>query len=316
MFERYTEKARRVIFFARYEASEYGSPYIETEHLLLGLLREDKTVANRFLGSNTSVDSIRDQIASHTTTRQKVPASVDLPMSQASKRILAYGCEESDRLGHQHIGTEHLLVGILKEEKSFAAALLHERGLQLPTVRQQLQDEPRDESRAPEGPRPIDWRDPDSIAGTGGRQATKPIAFERFTAPAMRAALLAYQEASELGSPAIDVEHLLLGVLREDTLEATRFLRSEAALESIRREIEAESPAGEEFPADADLVLSHEYLSALRFASAESERLGHEEIKTGHLLLGILHEEDSLAVAILNERGYILSAVRDELTGE
>jgi len=49
MFERYTEKARRVIFFARYEASQFGSPYIETEHLLLGLLREDKQLANRFL---------------------------------------------------------------------------------------------------------------------------------------------------------------------------------------------------------------------------------------------------------------------------
>ena len=51
MFERYTEKARRVIFFARYEASQFGSPYIETEHLLLGLLREDKALANRFLRS-------------------------------------------------------------------------------------------------------------------------------------------------------------------------------------------------------------------------------------------------------------------------
>jgi ATP-dependent Clp protease ATP-binding subunit ClpC len=55
MFERYTEKARRVIFFARYEASQFGSPYIETEHLLLGLLREDKALTNRFLRSHASV---------------------------------------------------------------------------------------------------------------------------------------------------------------------------------------------------------------------------------------------------------------------
>ena len=62
MFERYTEKARRVIFFARYEASQFGSPYIETEHLLLGLLREDKALTNRFLRSHASVESIRIQI--------------------------------------------------------------------------------------------------------------------------------------------------------------------------------------------------------------------------------------------------------------
>src|SRR5947209_11689901 len=61
VFERYTEKARRVIFFARYEASQYGSPYIETEHLLLGLMREDKALANRFLRQQGSIESIRDR---------------------------------------------------------------------------------------------------------------------------------------------------------------------------------------------------------------------------------------------------------------
>ena len=62
MFERYTEKARRVIFFARYEASQYGSPYIETEHLLLGLMREDKELANRFLRQQGSIESIRKEL--------------------------------------------------------------------------------------------------------------------------------------------------------------------------------------------------------------------------------------------------------------
>ena len=75
MFERYTEKARRVIFFARYEASQFGSPYIETEHLLLGLLREDKALTNRFLRSHASVESIRKQIEGHTTLREKVSTS-------------------------------------------------------------------------------------------------------------------------------------------------------------------------------------------------------------------------------------------------
>ena len=117
MFERYTEKARRVIFFARYEASQFGSPCIETEHLLLGLLREDKALANRFLRSSASVDSIRKQIEVHTTLREKVSTSVDLPLSHECKRVLAYGAEEAERLNHKHIGTEHLLLGLLREEK-------------------------------------------------------------------------------------------------------------------------------------------------------------------------------------------------------
>jgi ATP-dependent Clp protease ATP-binding subunit ClpB len=138
MFERYTEKARRVIFFARYEASQYGSPYIETEHLLLGLLREDKALANRFLRSNGSIESIRKEIESRITVRERISTSVDVPLSQECKRIITFAGEEAERLGHKHVGTEHLLLGVLREEKSFGAEILQERGLRLSTVREEL----------------------------------------------------------------------------------------------------------------------------------------------------------------------------------
>ncbi|HEV2350375.1 MAG TPA: ATP-dependent Clp protease ATP-binding subunit [Terriglobia bacterium] len=151
MFERYTEKARRVIFFARYEASQFGSPYIETEHLLLGLLREDKALTNRFLRSHASIESIRKQIEGKTTIRDKVSTSVDLPLSQECKRVLAYAAEEAERLSHKHIGTEHLLLGLLREDKSFAAEILHERGLRLSTLREELS---RAQSEKPSANRP------------------------------------------------------------------------------------------------------------------------------------------------------------------
>ncbi len=153
MFERYTEKARRVIFFARYEASQFGSPYIETEHLLLGLLREDKALTNRFLRSHASIESIRKQIEGRTTLRDKVSTSVDLPLSQECKRVLAYSAEEAERLQHKHIGTEHLLLGLLREDKSFAAEILHDRGLRLSTIREELsraQSEKASSSRSKE----------------------------------------------------------------------------------------------------------------------------------------------------------------------
>jgi len=129
MFERYTEKARRVIFFARYEASQFGSPCIETEHLLLGLLREDKRLVNRFLRSHASIESIRKQIEGRTPVREKVPTSVDMPLSQECKRVLTFAAEEAEHLSYKHIGTELLLSGLLREDKSFAAEMLHERGL-------------------------------------------------------------------------------------------------------------------------------------------------------------------------------------------
>src|SRR5207244_2029108 len=98
MFERYTEKARRVIFFGRYEASQFGSPYIEAEHLLLGLLREDKALTNRFLRSpHASIESIRKQIEGRTTVREKVSTSVDLPLSQEGKRVSSTGRRRDDQ---------------------------------------------------------------------------------------------------------------------------------------------------------------------------------------------------------------------------
>ncbi len=138
MFERYTEKARRVIFFARYEACQYGSPYIETEHLLLGLLREDKALANRFLRMQGSIESIRKEIESRITIRERISTSVEVPLSQECHRILKHATEEAERLGHRHVGTEHLLLGILREEKCFAAELLQERGLRLSALREEL----------------------------------------------------------------------------------------------------------------------------------------------------------------------------------
>ena len=138
MFERYTEKARRVIFFARYEASQYGSPSIETEHLLLGLIREDKSLTNRFLRFSSSIDSIKKNIEERTVIREKVSTSIDLPLSTECKRILTFSADEAERLRHRHIGTEHLLLGILREKKCLAAEILYERGLELDAVRDEL----------------------------------------------------------------------------------------------------------------------------------------------------------------------------------
>lgn len=135
MFERYTEKARRTIFFARYEASQFGSPEIESEHLLLGILREGKALASLLLSSDASVESIRKQIEAKATFREKSSTSVDLPLSNECKRILAYAAEEAHRLAHKHIGAEHLILGILREDSCFAARLLRERGLNLDETR-------------------------------------------------------------------------------------------------------------------------------------------------------------------------------------
>lgn len=140
MFERYTERSRRVIFFARYEALQYGSQVIAPEHILLGLMREDKTLSARFFPFRhaLTVDSIRRDVEERIVLRDRIPQSSELHLSPATKQILFYANEESRQLKNRHIGPEHLLLGLVREEKSVAAEILFGYGLRLNDVRDEL----------------------------------------------------------------------------------------------------------------------------------------------------------------------------------
>ena len=138
MFEKYTEKARRVIFFARYEVSELGSKSIGTEHLLLGLLREDKALISRFLPDDVSTDMLRAQIEAEIIKGEKISMAVEVPLSAESKDVLKYAAEESENLGHRHIGTEHILLGLSRKKDSLAERVLRGNGIDLVTMRQQI----------------------------------------------------------------------------------------------------------------------------------------------------------------------------------
>src|SRR5580693_6772506 len=95
MLERFTERARRVIFYARYEASLYGSPYIESFHLLLGLAREDKGM---FRKSGLSIEGLREIYESRYPAHPRISTSIEVPLSLESKRILSRAAEEADGL--------------------------------------------------------------------------------------------------------------------------------------------------------------------------------------------------------------------------
>ena len=137
MFERYNEPARRAIFFARYEASRLGQTYIETEHLLLGLIREGGAVRERLTIAER--EAIHNRIDSLSTARQHVATSVDLPLSRDCKRALAYAAEEVETLGHEYIQPGHLVLGILRVEECLATALLHEYGVTYESFRKAVE---------------------------------------------------------------------------------------------------------------------------------------------------------------------------------
>ncbi len=137
MFDKFTEKARRVVFFARYEASQFGSPSIESEHLLLGILREDKGLVHQYLRSDTTIEEIRTQIEAHSGKRKPLPTNQDLPLSKEARRVLAYAEEEAHELGSATIGNEHIFLGLLRAKSGLAASLLSEHGIKISAVREE-----------------------------------------------------------------------------------------------------------------------------------------------------------------------------------
>ena len=136
MFERYTEIARRAIFFARYEASQLGSGYIETEHLLLGIVYADAALMERLGGAAANRESLRQQVAANRPAGKKISTSVDLPLTKGCQRVLEFAAEEAREMKHDHINLAHLLLGILRQETSFTAGLLHGMGITAAKVRE------------------------------------------------------------------------------------------------------------------------------------------------------------------------------------
>jgi ATP-dependent Clp protease ATP-binding subunit ClpA len=142
MFERYSERARRVLFFGRYEASQLGSLTIEPEHLLLGLLREGGRGGSwRFLERLPA--DFHTQLTRRVRSGEKmISTSVEMPFATATKRVLYAAAEESDRLKSSFIGTEHLLLGLLADPTTIACELLNANGLQLEAVRREMVERP------------------------------------------------------------------------------------------------------------------------------------------------------------------------------
>ena len=146
-FERYTPKARQALFFSRYEASQVGSVSIEPEHVLLGLIRAAQGLTSRiFERAHLSLEDARADVTAPTVAREKLPSSVEIPFGAETKQILRYTTEEADRLLHHDIGIAHVLLGILRDERSIATSILRAKGMRLHTVRndivQLLNEEP------------------------------------------------------------------------------------------------------------------------------------------------------------------------------
>ncbi|HHN73619.1 MAG TPA: ATP-dependent Clp protease ATP-binding subunit [Acidobacteria bacterium] len=139
MIEQFTEKAKRVLFLARYEATQRGAPVIGTEHVLVGLLREDDALTRElFHRSNISVDLLRSELESQEGAVLQGGRGVDIPFSEEAKRVLECAQEEARGLMSPTVDVEHVLLGLIRVDDAPAGRILGERGMRLYTVREDI----------------------------------------------------------------------------------------------------------------------------------------------------------------------------------
>ena len=138
MFERFTDRARRVVVLAQEEARMLNHNYIGTEHILLGLIHEGEGVAAKALESlNISLEAVRQQVEEIIGQGQAAPTG-HIPFTPRAKKVLELSLREALQLGHNYIGTEHILLGLIREGEGVAAQVLQKLGADLNRVRQQV----------------------------------------------------------------------------------------------------------------------------------------------------------------------------------
>jgi ATP-dependent Clp protease ATP-binding subunit ClpA len=138
MFDRYTDRARRVVILAQEEARCLNHNYIGTEHVLLGLIHEGHGVAAQVLGSlGIELQAIRKQVEEIIGHGQQAPQG-HIPFTPRAKKVMELALREALQLGHNHIGTEHLLLALIREGQGVGAQVLHQLGADLDSARQQV----------------------------------------------------------------------------------------------------------------------------------------------------------------------------------
>ena len=311
MFERYTEQARRVIFLARFEAGHSGAEMIGTEHLLLGITEQDQGQLMSVVGAMATEEEIRRRLNLKPEGASKA-TSVDMPLSNPSKRVLAYAAEEAERLGHKLISAAHLLLGLMREQGCEAERVLQELGADLTQLRERFSQErtlvyPEPSETATDLPYRMLLAQHGELA-----EGERPrIGFDRYTEKARRAIFFARHEVSHLGGESIESEHLLLGMWREGAGLISDLMGRQDKWPELRKRIEAHSPQPrKKVSTSVDMPLSEEAKQALEGAAEEMEMRKGKQVGVDDLLLGLLRVEGCFAAQLLRERGADVEEIR------
>jgi ATP-dependent Clp protease ATP-binding subunit ClpA len=294
----FTPRAQQTLALARKEADRFHHNFVGTEHLLLGLLKLGQGGAvNVLLKLGLSLEKVRAEVEKQIGTGPDLERIGNLPYTPRVRKVLALAAREAKELNHTYVGTEHILLGLLRERDSVAARVLRNCGIDTEQTRQEILEE----------------LDPLGVAAAARAGISKPVPSEpavdrselprdRFTPRVRRTFTLALEVAEWRNQAVVETEHVLLGlVLMGQGVAASVLIRIGVNAETIAAHFDPPSPAkpasaNAEAPQFGALVKE-----VLTLAEEEARALEHAYIGTEHILLGLLRQPHGGAGRIFKE---------------
>ena len=316
MFENFTEEAINVIMLAQEEARKLGHNFVGTEFILLGLIRERTGYASNALKSfKVNLEDSRYQV-NKIIGRGSGFVENEIPFTPRAKRLLNLSLKEARQLGHNNIGTEHLLLGLIKEGEGVAARVLENLGVDLLDLKKDvMSDFGKEEIKTLDSAEQIKQSDPtvnckDEINKFNHSDKEVDFTFHRFTERAINAIMLAQEESRRLGHNFVGTEQMLLGLIGIDNGVAAKVLKSLGVnLKDLRIEVEKIIGRGSGF-VENEIPFTPRAKRVLELSLEEAHQLGHNYIGTEHLLLAIESEVESIALHVLENYGVDVQKIR------
>ncbi|HEX6052966.1 MAG TPA: Clp protease N-terminal domain-containing protein, partial [Gemmatimonadaceae bacterium] len=288
----FTDRVRRVLARAREEAGRLRHEYVGTEHILLGLTGESEGITATVL-HNMGADrlAMRDKIEEivRPGTEDRNPGP-DLPYTSRAKKVLELAMGEARILHHSYVGTEHLLLGLLAEQKGIAAQVMVESGVTLEKARAEtlrLLGTPPVRPATPESLTAIPHAAAPGYARSRGHYGVALV--DDFTGRAREALRAAYAEAAARDAAVVELSHVLLGLaVREDGMAAVLFDQVAGSRQRVAAALVERLPESGQTPTNKTLPLAEDTQRALDQALLEASKDGHRRAGTQHLLLAVL----------------------------
>jgi ATP-dependent Clp protease ATP-binding subunit ClpA len=302
-FDKFTDRARHVLTFAQDEARKFDHDYIGTEHLLLGLVREKEGLAARVLvHMGADLGKVRTAVEFIIGRGPEPVTRHELPLTPRAKRVIELAIDEARRLGHNYIGTEHLLLGLVREGEGIASGVLSSMGVDLDRVRHGVI---ATLSRA------------GAIPGSSGGIAPPPAGprYTRFEdwSPASRAILVAAAAIAQDEQRQLVTHDLLLGSVAAPDAPALALLALAGASRAQIEEAVGRERAAADDPQTNDAGLSLATKEVFVLAEGEASRALSESVGVGHLLTALALVPTTVAARALASLGITATALRDLL---